>query len=114
MPDADQHVIDMGTPMESLEGLTIIDILNEVSEVRALSGRLVTFVGTRVGSTGPVAGLADVEAYACPNGTFLHGVTIDGPHWAYGGATMAAAIEAIEDDDVRDDVAAALASHGLT
>ena len=68
MPDADQHVIDMGTPMESLEGLTIIDALNEVSEVRALSGRLVTFVGTRLGSTGPVAGLVDCEVYACPNG----------------------------------------------
>jgi hypothetical protein len=113
MPDADVHVIDMGTPMESLEGLTIIDILNEVSEVRALSGRLVTFVGTRLGSTGPVAGLADVEAYACPGGTFLHGVTMDGPHWATGGATIADATQAIEDDVVRDIVAAALLAGGL-
>jgi hypothetical protein len=113
MPEADQHVIDMGTQMESLEGLTIIDALNEVSEVRALSGRLVTFVGTRLGSTGPVADLADVEVYACPMGTFLHGVTTDGPHWGAGGATVADAIAAIEDDEVRDDVAAALASHGL-
>ena len=114
MPDADQHVIDMGTPMESLEGLTIIDALNEVSEVRALSGRLVTFVGTRLGSTGPVSGLLDCEVYACPNGIFLHGVTADGPHWASAGSTVAEAIGAIEDDDVRERVAAALASHGLT
>jgi hypothetical protein len=113
MPDADQHVIDMGAPMESLEGLTIIDVLNEVSDVRALSGRLITFIGKHLGSTGPVVGLADVEVYACPHGIFLHGVTADGPHWATGGTTVAEAIAAIEDSDVRDDVAAALVAHGL-
>ena len=114
MPDADQHVIDMGTPMESLEGLTIIDALNEVSEVRALSGQLVTFVGTRLGSTGPVAGLVDCEVYACPNGRFLHGVTADGPHWAAAGSTVAEAIGAIEDESVGAEIAAALAARGLT
>jgi hypothetical protein len=51
--------------------------------------------------------------YACPHGIFLHGVTADGPHWATGGTTVAEAIAAIEDSDVRDDVAAALVAHGL-
>lgn len=107
------HTIDMGTPMESLEGLAIIDVLNEIGDVRALAGALVTFTGTHLGATGPVAGMADVEAYACPGGAFLHGIVAGGPNWATGGPTIADAVAAIEDDDARALVGAALEAIGI-
>lgn len=115
MPDPTiVQTIDMGTPMESEEGLQIIDVLNEVGDVRAMSGPLVTFVGTLLGATGPIDNLTRVEAYRCPGGIFLHAVTTDGPHWATGGATVAEAVAAIEDPDLRHTIASVLADATIT
>jgi hypothetical protein len=81
------QTIDMGVSMETEEGLEIIDVLNEVSEVRAMAGHLVTFVGALVGTSGPIGDLTTIEAYRCRAGVLLHAVTASGPHWAVGGTT---------------------------
>lgn len=107
------QTIDMGVSMETEEGLEIIDVLNEVSEVRAMAGHLVTFVGALVGTSGPMGDLATIEAYRCSAGLLLHAVTASGPHWAVGGTTGAEAVSMIEETSLRAPVTAWLARVGL-
>ena len=103
----------MGVSMETEEGLEIIDVLNEVSEVRAMAGPLVTFVGALVGTSGPIGDLTTIEAYRCAAGVLLHAVTASGPHWAVGGTTGAEAVSMIQDSSLHPPVTAWLAGVGL-
>ena len=107
------QTIDMGVSMETEEGLEIIDVLNEVSEVRAMAGHLVTFVGALVGRSGPLGDLTTIEAYRCSGGVLLHVVTASGPHWAVGGTTGTEAVALIQDASLHQPVTAWLARVGL-
>jgi hypothetical protein len=107
------QTIDMGVSMETEEGLEIIDVLNEVSEVRAMAGHLVTFVGALVSTSGPIGNLTSIEAYRCSAGVLLHAVTASGPHWAVGGTTGAEAVSMIQDSSLHPPVTAWLAHVGL-
>ncbi len=107
------QTIDMGVSMETEEGLEIIDVLNEVSEVRAMAGHLVIFVGALVGTSGPIGDLTTIEAYRCAAGVLLHAVTASGPHWAVGGTTGAEAVSMIQDASLHPPVIAWLAGVGL-
>ena len=77
-----QQTIDMGASMETEEGLAIIDALNEVSDVLAMEGPRVTFVGDRPEQLPPAGGLQGIELYRCPRGVFLLFREPEGPHWA--------------------------------
>lgn len=99
-----QQMIDMGASMETEEGLAIIDALNEVSDVQAMAGQEVTFIGELRAAAAPVGRLAGADFYACPRGWFVLCREAAGPHWAVAGADLATALWMIEDENVRDAV----------
>jgi|GEM_PF-1037674 len=103
-PSARQHTIDMGASMETEEGLAIIDALNDVSDVLAMDGPRVTFVGEGPVQLGAIGRLAAVDAYRCARGVFLFLQEQQGPHWAAAGASLSEALTAIHEDDVRSGV----------
>ena len=77
-----EQTIDMGASMETEEGLAIIDALNEVSDVLAMDGARVTFVGEGPESVPAPERLAGIDRYRCPRGVFLLFREPQGPHWA--------------------------------
>ena len=102
MPDTEQLTIDLGASMETESALEIIDALNEVSDVSAMSGPNVTFAGTKVASLPNVGDLAGVDIYSCPRGWFILFRTATGPHWCTSGTTASEAVAAIQDDTLRE------------
>ena len=76
-----QQTIDMGASMETEEGLAIIDALNEVSDVLAMEGPRVTFVGDGPEALAAPERLAGIALYRCPRGVFLFFQERAGPHW---------------------------------
>jgi hypothetical protein len=105
MPQTDTpQTIDMGASMETEEGLAIIDALNEVSDVQAMAGSTVTFLGEQVATVDASGGGAyeAVEAYRCPRGWFLLLRVPGGPHPPASGEDLEAALAAIEDEDLRN------------
>jgi hypothetical protein len=109
----EQQTIDMGASMETEEGLAIIDALNEVSDVLAMAGPEVTFVGHKRVTVAPAGRLPEAVLFACPRGWFILGREAQGASWPAYGADLPAALEAIEEDDVRAAVRAGAASAGL-
>ena len=103
-PSARQHTIDMGASMETEEGLAIIDALNEVSDVLAMDGPRVTFVGEGPIQLGAIGRLRAADAYRCARGVFLFLQEPDGPNWAVAGASFSEALAAIHEDDIREGV----------
>ncbi len=108
-----QQTIDMGASMETEEGLAIIDALNEVSDVQAMTGREVTFVGEPRGAVEPAGRIAGADFYACPRGWFVLRREPAAPHWAVAGADLATAVEMIEDEDVQAAVRQGAGARGL-
>jgi hypothetical protein len=97
--------IDMGASMETEEGLAIIDALNEVSDVQAMAGREVTFIGQRRASVAPLSHLADLEGadiYECPRGWLILFRAAQGPSWCVAGEGLEEALDDIEDEDLQD------------
>ena len=119
MPDTEQATIDMGASMETEEALEIIDALNEVSDVSAMSGPHVTFIGTKVATMAGIGGgatgwgLAGVDVYSCPRGWFILFRAQSGPHWCAAGSGASEAVAAIEDEGLRELVHQQLASQQL-
>lgn len=109
----DNQTIDMGTSMETEEGLAIIDSLNEVSDVTAMSGSTVTFVGNGPTSLGATGRLEGVDLYTCSRGVFLFFTEPEGPHWAVSGETPTAAVEQIREEEIRAYVQAQLDKRGF-
>jgi hypothetical protein len=104
MPDTEQLTIDMGASMETEEGLAIIDALNDVSDVLAMAGPRVTFVGTKVATTGQVGQLEGVDVFSCPRGWFILFRIPGGPHWCVAGSTASEAAAAIGDAGLKETV----------
>jgi hypothetical protein len=100
--------IDMGASMETEEGLAIIDALNEVSDVQAMAGREVTFIGQRRASVAPLSHLADqaqlegADIYECPRGWVILFRVAEGPSWCVAGERLEEALDDIEDEDLQD------------
>ncbi len=113
MPTGNQ-TIDMGASMETEEGLAIIDALNEVSDVTAMSGSKVTFVGDGPTPLGATGRLKQVDMYTCPRGIFLLFTEPQGPHWAVAGETPVSAAKEVHEQDIRAFVEAQLSERGLT
>ena len=113
MAESNQHTIDMGVSMETEEGLAIIDALNEVSDVLAMAGPRVTFTADAPARLGEVGRLRAVDVYTCPRGTFVFMQEREGPHWAVAAETPTAAVEAIHEDDIREQVRQGMTNLGL-
>jgi hypothetical protein len=107
------QTIDMGASMETEEGLAIIDALNEVSDVLAMEGARVTFVGERKASLAPAGRLAGADVYQCPRGWFVLCREAAGPHWAVAGPGLGEALAAIHEDAVREAVRGGAQARGL-
>jgi hypothetical protein len=107
------QTIDMGASMETEEGLAIIDALNEVSDVTAMSGPSVTFIGDGPTALGAAGRLAGVDLYTCSRGIFLFLREPEGPHRAVAGDTPAAAADMIGEPEVRAHVRQQLHARGL-
>lgn len=95
------HTIDMGASMETEEGLAIIDLLNDVSDVLAMDGSKVTFVSEAPQSLGTAGHLTAIELYQCPRGAFILLQEPEGPHRAVAGETAPAAAAGIPEDEIR-------------
>ena len=108
-----QHTIEMGASMETEEGLAIIDALNEVSDVLAMEGPRVTFVGDGPLSLGATGRLTAVDAYRCPRGLFIFLQEPEGPHWAVAAGTVEETLEAIHEGEVREHVRRQLSALGI-
>lgn len=109
----EQQTIDMGASMETEEGLAIIDALNEVSDVQAMAGREVTFVGQMRGTVQPAGRLQGADLFACPRGWFILCRESGGAHRAVVGADLADALAGIDDQDVRAAVRQGAEARGL-
>jgi hypothetical protein len=107
------QTIDMGASMETEEGLAIIDALNEVSDVQAMAGREVTFVGERRATVAPAGRLPGADLYACPRGWLVLCREAEGAHWAVGGPDLAGALAGIHEDGVRDAIRDGATAAGL-
>ncbi|MBI3973995.1 MAG: hypothetical protein HY332_22175 [Chloroflexi bacterium] len=110
---AEQQTIDMGTSMETEEGLAIIDNLNAVTDVLAMAGSEVKFLGTPVTTLTNVGQLAGVDVFSCPRGWFILFRVPGGPHWSVAGSDASEAVAAIDDDDLREVVRQQLLAEGL-
>ena len=111
--EAGQHTIDMGASMETEEGLAIIDALNDVSDVQAMAGSRVTFVGERKATLEPAGRLAGVDVFACPRGWFLLCREPSGPHWSVAGEELESAVAAIHESELREVIRTRLAAGDL-
>jgi hypothetical protein len=106
--ERERQTIDMGTSMETEHGLTIIDALNEVTDVLAMSGSEVTFAGTKVAGLAGSGRIDGVDVYSCAGGLFILVRVSGGPHWATSGSTASEAVGAIDDEALREQVLAGL------
>src|SRR5438552_1292500 len=102
MPDTEQVTVDMGASMETEAALEIIDALNDVSDVSAMSGPNVTFAGTKVAAMAKVGDLAGIDVYSCPRGWLILFRTAAGPHWCTSGTDASEAVAAVQDDTLRE------------
>ena len=109
----ESQTIDMGASMETEAGLAIIDALNEVSDVLAMAGREVTFVGEARGTVAPAGRLPGADLFACPRGWFVLCRESGGPHWAAIGDDLAGAVQNVHEAEVRDAIAAGARAAGL-
>lgn len=109
----DRQTIDMGASMETEEALAIIDALNEVSDVLALSGSQVTFVGAAVAALGPQGRWPGIDVYSCSRGWFILFREAQGAHWAAAAADLPAALAAVPETDARARAQEQLAARGL-
>ena len=105
--------IDMGASMETEEGLAIIDALNEVSDVQAMAGREVTFLGLRRASVAPLEGLAGAEFYECPRGWLILLRPDEGPSTCVAGEALEEALDDVEDEDLQDALREEASAAGL-
>jgi hypothetical protein len=108
MSGGDAVTIDMGASMETEEALAIIDNLNQVTDVQAMSGPEVTFIGTRATSLAPVQELEGIDVYSCPRGFLILFRQAAGPHGSAAGSDLPEAVAAIEDEGLRRLVSAQL------
>jgi hypothetical protein len=108
----DPQTIDMGASMETLEALDIIDALNEVSDVLAMAGPQVTFLGSRRAALGPIGPLQGVDVYECPRGWFLLLRESGGPHRPAAGGDLAQALGGLGDGAIREEVRRRLQERG--
>ena len=113
MPSAEQVTIDMGASMETEEALSIIDALNEVSDVSAMAGPHVTFAGTKVATLAHVGSLEGVDVFSCPRGWLILFRVAGGPHWCTSGSTASEAVAAVDDAALRAIVGQQLQVQGL-
>jgi hypothetical protein len=97
----EQQTIDMGANMETEEGLAIIDALNEVSDVMAMAGRDVTFLGEKRATVAPAGRLPGADLYACPRGWLVFCREEAGPHWAVAGADLESTLAEIHEAEIR-------------
>ncbi len=109
----EQQTIDMGASMETEEGLAIIDALNEVSDVQAMAGREVTFIGQMRGTVQPAGRLQGADLFACPRGWFILCRESSGARRAVVGADLGDALAGIDDQDVRAAVRQGAEAQGL-
>lgn len=104
MTSSEHATIDMGASMETEEGLAIIDALNEVSDVQAMAGSRVTFIGTRVAGLRGVGQIEGIDVFSCPRGWFVLFRVPGGPHWSVAGSDVSEAAAAVEDEQLRETV----------
>lgn len=98
------QTIDMGASMETLEALEIIDALNEVSDVLAMAGSQVTFVGTAAAAVDVPDGdddLAGANAYVCPRGWLILLRARQGAHRCAYGADVQEALRNVAAPQIR-------------
>jgi hypothetical protein len=94
--------IDMGASMETEEGLAIIDALNEISDVQAMAGREVTFVGRRRASVTSLGEIEGADFYECPRGWLILLRPDEGPSTCVAGEALEEALDDVEDEDLQD------------
>ncbi|MGH2350851.1 MAG: hypothetical protein ACRDI2_06730 [Chloroflexota bacterium] len=109
----EQQSIDMGASMETEEGLAIIDVLNEVSDVLAMAGPQVTFVGAKMTTIEPAGRLQGVDVFSCPRGWFILFREPTGPHWSVANEHLDEALADIHEEDLRALVHRRLQQAGL-
>ena len=105
--------IDMGASMETEEGLAIIDALNEVSDVQAMAGPEVTFLGRRR-ARWPPGGPGGGRPLRVPPGVAdpAAGRT-RGPALCGAGEALAEALDDLEEEDLHDAVREEASAAGL-
>jgi hypothetical protein len=105
--------IDMGASMETEEGLAIIDALNEISDVQAMAGREVTFLGRRRASVTSLGELEGADFYECPRGWLILLRPVEGASWCVAGEALEEALDDVEDEDLQDVLREEASASGL-
>ncbi len=103
--------LDVETILQTTEGRSFLNQLNEVSRVLSVKGSEVNFRGEEILKTGYLGDYKSVQLFKCPNGYFLFcNKAFTKNNWSTAAGKLNDVIEKIQDGEVKKKISESLAS----
>lgn len=103
--------LDVETILQTTEGRSFLNQLNEVSRVLSMRDSAVYFKGEKILKTGYLGDCKSVQLFKCPNGYFLFcNKAFTKNNWSAAGSKLNDVIEKIQDREVKKKISEAMAS----
>ncbi len=103
--------LDVETILQTTEGRSFLNQLNQVSRVLSMRNSEVNFKGVEVVKTGYLGDCKSVHLFKCPNGYFLFcNKASTKNNWSAAGSKLNDVIEKIQDGEVKKKISETLAS----
>lgn len=107
----DVVTLDVESNLQTTEGRSFINQLNQVSHVLHLKDTVVQFKGETLIATGYVGDYKTVQLYKCPNGYFLFADMAFGKdNWSVIGRTLDEVLGQVQDKEVTKKIKEELSS----
>ena len=107
--------LDVETVLQTTEGRSFLNQLNEVSRVLSVRDSAVDFKGEEILKTGYLGDCKSVQLFKCPNGYFLFcNKAFTKNNWSATGSKLNDVIEKIQDGEIKKKISETLASASQT
>jgi len=107
--------LDVETVLQTTEGRSFLNQLNEVSRVLSVRDSAVDFKGEEILKTGYLGDCKSVQLFKCPNGYFLFcNKAFTKNNWSAAGSKLNDVIEKIQDGQIKKKISETLASASQT
>jgi len=107
--------LDVETVLQTTEGRSFLNQLNEVSRVLSVRDSAVDFKGEEILKTGYLGDCKSVQLFKCPNGYFLFcNKAFTKNNWSAAGSKLNDVIEKIQDGEIKKKISETLASASQT
>ena len=107
--------LNVETVLQTTEGRSFLNQLNEVSRVLSVRNSAVDFKGEEILKTGYLGDCKSVQLFKCPNGYFLFcNKAFTKNNWSAAGSKLNDVIEKIQDGEIKKKISETLASASQT